>query len=86
VTGVAFLDYNHGQTGVAPNAIELHSIIAFRCLGLAEQSGRDGNCPIPVEGRKLAHVSVPWPSTAPGLEHDPEGFVGLQDGRTLSCD
>lgn len=32
VTGVAFFDYNHGQTGVAPNAIELHSILGFRCL------------------------------------------------------
>jgi hypothetical protein len=31
VTGVAFFDFNHGQTGVAPNAIELHPI-AFRCL------------------------------------------------------
>jgi hypothetical protein len=27
-----FFDYNHGQTGVAPNAIELHPILAFRCL------------------------------------------------------
>jgi hypothetical protein len=33
VTGVAFWDYDHGQTGVAPNAIELHPILAFRCLG-----------------------------------------------------
>ena len=33
VTGVAFFDYDHGQTGVAPNAIELHPILAFRCLG-----------------------------------------------------
>lgn len=24
VVGVAFFDYKHGQTGVAPNAIELH--------------------------------------------------------------
>jgi len=32
VTGVAFFDFNHGQTGVAPNAIELHPILAFRCL------------------------------------------------------
>jgi len=33
VTGVAFFDFKHGQTGVAPNAIELHPILAFRCLG-----------------------------------------------------
>ena len=32
ITGVAFFDYKHGQTGVAPNAIELHPILGFRCL------------------------------------------------------
>lgn len=31
ITGVAFFDFQHGQTGVAPNAIELHPILAFRC-------------------------------------------------------
>ena len=32
VTGVAFFDFDHGQTGVAPNAIELHPLLGFRCL------------------------------------------------------
>jgi hypothetical protein len=32
VTGVVFFDFKHGQTGVAPNAIELHPVLAFRCL------------------------------------------------------
>lgn len=32
ITGVAFFDFQHGQTGVAPNAIELHPILGFRCL------------------------------------------------------
>jgi hypothetical protein len=32
VTGVAFFDFPHGQTGVAPNAIELHPILDFHCL------------------------------------------------------
>ncbi|MGZ4371909.1 MAG: hypothetical protein ACXVRZ_13140 [Gaiellaceae bacterium] len=32
VTGVAFFDFDHGQTGVAPNAIELHPILHFKCL------------------------------------------------------
>lgn len=32
VTGVACFDFKHGQTGVAPNAIELHPILAFQCL------------------------------------------------------
>lgn len=34
ITGVGFFDYHHGQTGVAPNAIELHPVIGFNgaCL------------------------------------------------------
>jgi len=32
VVGVASFDYNHGQTGIAPNAIELHPILGFTCL------------------------------------------------------
>jgi hypothetical protein len=32
VTGVAFFDFDHGQEGVAPNAIELHPILGFHCL------------------------------------------------------
>ena len=32
VVGVAFFDFKHGQTGVAPNAIELHPILRFACL------------------------------------------------------
>jgi hypothetical protein len=32
VVGVAFFDFKHGQTGVAPNAIELHAILDFACL------------------------------------------------------
>lgn len=32
ITGVAFFDFDHGQTGVAANAIELHPILGFRCL------------------------------------------------------
>jgi hypothetical protein len=33
VVGVAFWDYYHGQTGVAPNVIELHPILGYSCLG-----------------------------------------------------
>jgi len=31
VTGVAFFDFFHRQTGVAPNAIELHPLLDFTC-------------------------------------------------------
>lgn len=29
ITGVGFWDEDHGQTGVAPNAIELHPVLSF---------------------------------------------------------
>jgi hypothetical protein len=29
ITGVGFFDFYHGQTGVAPNAIELHPVLSF---------------------------------------------------------
>jgi hypothetical protein len=32
VTGVAFFDFLHGQTGVAPNGIKLHPVLEFACL------------------------------------------------------
>jgi hypothetical protein len=35
VVGVAFFDYKHGQTGDAPNAIELHPVLGFACLSKA---------------------------------------------------
>jgi len=33
VTGVAFFDFLHGQTGVAPNGIELHPVLGFTATG-----------------------------------------------------
>lgn len=32
IVGVAFFDFQHGQTGVARNGIELHPILGLRCL------------------------------------------------------
>jgi hypothetical protein len=32
ITGVGFFDFEHGQSGVAPNAIELHPVLAVRRL------------------------------------------------------
>src|SRR5262249_9451205 len=38
VVGVAFFDFFQGQTGVAPNAIELHPVLGFACLSSAGYS------------------------------------------------
>src|SRR5439155_21783243 len=32
ITGVGFFDFLHGQTGVAPNGIELHPVVGFILL------------------------------------------------------
>lgn len=32
VTGVLFLDFKHGQTGVAPNAVELHPVVSVKIV------------------------------------------------------
>lgn len=41
ITGVGFFDFLHGQSGVAPNAIELHPVLAI-------QFGKGGGSPSPV--------------------------------------
>lgn len=38
ITGVGFFDFKHGQSGVAPNAIELHPVLAIR-FGKTGSSG-----------------------------------------------
>ena len=44
VTGVGFFDFLHGQTGVAPNGIELHPVldIQFSTGGTPTPTPRDG--------------------------------------------
>jgi hypothetical protein len=56
VTGVAFFDFEHGQTGVAPNAIELHPILGFRCLTGPSASGPPTTTPAPAPPRSLGHT------------------------------
>ncbi len=41
VVGVAFFDYLHGQTGVAPNGIELHPVLGFACLSPKNFNGSE---------------------------------------------
>jgi hypothetical protein len=79
VTGVASFDFDHGQTGVAPNAIELHPILGFRCL--------TGG------GAKGPPTTSPTRPTAPagpsGERESGEGQAGLPDvsrKRRLRCD
>ena len=68
VTGVAFFDYQHGQTGVAPNAIELHPILGFACLS---KTGPPAPPPPPLPGKGKCAASYPTvciPPAAAGSE------------------
>jgi hypothetical protein len=95
VIGVAFFDFFHGQTGVAPNAIELHPILAYTCL-----SGGTAPPPRPPRPRGRCASSYPTvciPPPPPDLncadipyrnfrvlwnvpDPDPHHFDGNRDG------
>ena len=64
VSGVAFFDFRHGQTGVAPNGIELHPILAFRCLSGAVVNGNPRPVPSSKPSGKVKLVSVTSPVAA----------------------
>jgi hypothetical protein len=57
VVGVGFFDYNHGQTGVAPNGIELHPVLGFACL-----SGIGPPQPPPPPGPGRGRCAASYPS------------------------
>jgi hypothetical protein len=58
VTGVASFDFDHGQTGVAPNAIELHPILGFRCLAGAGSAVGGGGSASSGAGRSSGAAGV----------------------------
>jgi hypothetical protein len=47
VTGVGFFDFPHGQSGVAPNAIELHPVLGMRWPGGGTTSPPPASTTIP---------------------------------------
>jgi len=55
VTGVGFFDFIHGQSGVAPNGIELHPVLAVRFGG---SSGSPPPAPTPGKPKPSGNFSV----------------------------
>jgi hypothetical protein len=47
VVGVGFFDYQHGQSGVAANAIELHPVLSMRWAGMAPVAPSPASTPSP---------------------------------------
>jgi hypothetical protein len=69
LTGVGFFDFLHGQTGVAPNGIELHPVIGFGLLSggaappLPQQTPAAGST-----GCDAAYPTVCIPPPPPDLD------------------
>jgi hypothetical protein len=74
VVGVGFFDYRHGQTGVAPNGIELHPVLGFACLSGAKPPPPPP--PPPPSGAKCAasYPTVCIPPPPPDLDCGDIGF------------
>jgi hypothetical protein len=62
ITGAGFFDILHGQTGVAPNGIELHSVLSIcfgtNCAGGATPDFSLGASPASVSGSGSSTISV----------------------------
>jgi len=60
VTGVGFFDFKHGQSGVAPNAIELHPILSIRWGAVVVAPPPAGT------GTPVSTPATPAPATGSG--------------------
>jgi len=67
VTGVGFFDVKHGQSGVAPNAIELHPILSIQWGGGGVTSPPAATTtPAPVTGTPRPSSGTPLPALGAG--------------------
>src|SRR5712692_287373 len=67
VTGVGFFDFLHGQTGVAPNGIELHAVfdIQFGSGGTPTPTATATPTPTSTLAPTPTHTPIPTPTGAP---------------------
>jgi hypothetical protein len=67
VVGVGFWDYKHGQSGVAPNAIELHPVLSMRWAGMAPLPPSPASTPSPTtrSGASFAVSAYVSPNSVP---------------------
>lgn len=70
VTGVGFFDFLHGQTGVAPNGIELHAVLDI-------QFGTSGT---PTPTPTATSTPTPTPTGTPGTTTQLLGNAGFETG------
>lgn len=69
ITGVAFFDFKHNQTGRASHGIDLHPILAFSCSTRRDAEGekfREGHSSRAQNGKPIRRSSsMYWSSLMP---------------------
>jgi hypothetical protein len=50
IAGVGFFDFKHGQSGVAPNAVELHPVLSMQWSGASPPPPSPASTPSPTTG------------------------------------
>jgi len=66
VTGVGFFDFKHGQSGVAPNAIEIHPILSIRWGTGGTTPPAGARTPGPVTETPIPTTGTPAPGNGSG--------------------
>ena len=82
VTGVGFFDFLHGQTGVAPNGIELHAVldIQFGTGGTPTPTPTATRTPTPTPTPTSTSTPTPTPTGTPGTTTQVLGNPGFETG------
>ena len=62
ITGVGFFDVLHGQTGVAPNRIELHPVLAFTRANCKKATSVAARAPVPVPAPRRRNCDASYPT------------------------
>lgn len=87
ITGVGFFDYQHGQTGVAPNAVELHPVMDITFHPSGSLSSGQSNAPNPPPAIVATAVpssggaaALPTVTNAPSVALTPTTTAGTAGG------
>jgi hypothetical protein len=77
ITGVGFFDFLHGQTGVAPNGIELHPVLSIALAASLTPTPAPTLAPTP--------TAVPSPTPGPTVQGNADctNGINVQDGLAI---
>jgi hypothetical protein len=77
MTGVGFFDFLHGQTGVAPNGIELHPALSIALATSLTPTGTANVTPTPTETATAEPTPSPAPTPGPSASGNADCVNGV---------